>query len=92
MAGIINRFIHLFVALDQLAWVLITLGDGYPDETISAALYRMELQGKLAGKLFRPLVDLVFQPFQEEHCKKAYRVEVMKLQLPRSYSTDTNKF
>ena len=33
-----QRILNLLIALDQLAWVLLTLGKGHPDETISAAL------------------------------------------------------
>lgn len=32
-----QRLLNLFIALDQLAWVVLTLGKGSPDETISAA-------------------------------------------------------
>ena len=35
----------MLIAIDQLLWVLLTLGKGHPDETISAA-WRMEQQGK----------------------------------------------
>ena len=48
-----QRILNLLIALDQLAWVIITLGKGYPDETISAAAWRMEQQGKIAGRVLR---------------------------------------
>lgn len=32
-----KRILNLLIALDQLAWVIVTLGKGKPDETISAA-------------------------------------------------------
>lgn len=79
-----QRLLNFLIAIDQLAWVILTLGNGLPDETISAALYRMEMQGKLAGKLFRPIVDVLFF-FDDNHCMKAYNAEFMKLQLPRTY-------
>lgn len=79
-----RRALNLLIALDQLAWVILTLGHGHPDETISAALYRMELEGKRAGKLFRPVVDALFW-FDPEHCFKAWRSEITKHQLPRAY-------
>ena len=34
-----RRILHLLIALDQLAWVVLTLGKGYPDETISADVW-----------------------------------------------------
>ena len=37
-----QRILNLLIALDQLAWVVLTLGKGYPDEAISAAAWRME--------------------------------------------------
>ena len=40
--GIQQRILHILIAIDQLAWVLLTLGRGHPDETISAASWRME--------------------------------------------------
>ena len=33
-----QRLLNLLIAIDQLLWVLLTLGRGHPDETISAAL------------------------------------------------------
>ncbi len=31
-----RRILNFLVALDQLAWVLVTLGHGEPDETLSS--------------------------------------------------------
>ena len=80
-----QRILNLLIALDQLAWVIITLGKGYPDETISAAAWRMEQHGKLAGRVFRPLVDLLFLPIEKDHCYKAWLSEVQRSQLPSAY-------
>ena len=80
-----RRTLNLIISLDQLAWVVITLGNGSPDETISAALWRMEQQGKLAGKLFRPVVDLLFRPLEKDHCRKAFLAEQIGAQLPKEY-------
>lgn len=79
-----RRVLNLLIAVDQLAWVLLTLGNGMPDETISAALWRMEGQGKWAGRLFRPVVDALFF-FDRHHCLMAYRSERGKQQLPDMY-------
>lgn len=72
-----QRILHLLIAIDQLAWVVLTLGKGHPDETISAALWRMEQQRKLAGILFRPFVDFVFQLTlrDHDHCRKSFESE-----------------
>ena len=80
-----QRILNLLIALDQLAWVVLTLGKGYPDETISAAAWRMEQHGKLAGRVFRPLVDLLFLPIEKDHCYKAWLSEVQRSQLPSAY-------
>ena len=79
-----RRILNLLIAIDQLAWVILTLGNGMPDETISAALWRMESQGKWAGKLFRPVVDALFF-FDQNHCLSAWQSEHNKQQLPAIY-------
>jgi hypothetical protein len=76
-----RRLLHLLIALDQLAYVVLTLGRGYPDETLSSAAWRMERDGKIAG-VFRPLIDFVFWPVQKQHCRKAYEAERRRVQLP----------
>lgn len=84
MTDALRRLLNLAVALDQLAWVLLTLGNGSPDETISAALWRMESQGKRAGRWLRPVVDALFF-FDPHHCQQAWLAERNKAQLPGSY-------
>ena len=79
-----RRILNLLIAFDQFVWVLLTLGNGSPDETISAASWRMEQQEKVMGKVLRPLIDKLFW-FDPDHCKSAYNAEFRKLQLPGSY-------
>ena len=80
-----QRLLHIAIALDQLAYVLLTLGAGSPDETLSAAAWRTEQTGKLGGRIFRPVIDLLFSPFEREHCRKAYEAERLGRQLPPEY-------
>lgn len=80
-----QRLLNLMIALDQLLYVLVTLGAGHPDETLSAAAWRTEQSGKLGGRIFRPLIDLLFLPFEREHCRKAYESEKHGTQLPKEY-------
>lgn len=80
-----QRILNLLIALDQLAWVLLTLGKGRPDETISAAAWRMEQEGKLAGRILRPLIDLLFLPIERDHCRLSFESEVRGAQLPAAY-------
>jgi len=80
-----QRLLNLLIAVDQLLWVVFTLGKGYPDETISAAAWRMGQQGKLSGRILRPLIDLLFRPIEKDHCYKAWLSEVQRAQLPSDY-------
>lgn len=80
-----QRLLNVLIALDQLAYVLVTLGAGHPDETLSAAAWRTEQAGKLGGRIFRPVIDLLFLPVEREHCRKAYESERLGRQLPPEY-------
>ena len=82
-----QRILNLLIAIDQLTWVIVTLGKGTPDETISAALWRMEQEGKLAGRVFRPLVDALFRPLERDHCRLSFESEVRGAHLPDYYRT-----
>lgn len=88
MKEIQRRVLHLLIALDQLAWVILTLGNGNPDETISAAAYRLEAEKKFFGVYARPFIDWMFIPFEREHCRKSYMSEMIKEHLPEIYSGD----
>lgn len=80
-----RRILNLLIAIDQLLWVVFTLGNGYPDETISAAAWRMEQQGKLAGKLLRPFIDFIFSALEKDHCFVSFESEEKGRQLPDYY-------
>lgn len=73
------------IALDQL---INTLLNGSPDETLSSRAYRTEQNGKLFGKVFRPLIDLLFF-WQSNHCLSAYYSELNRKQLPSEYEKGT---
>ena len=75
-----RRILNVLIALDQLLYVLATLGNGYPDETLSAAAWRLEQAGKWQGRLFRPIIDALLW-FDPDHCRKAYVAEVNRAQL-----------
>ena len=79
------RILNLLIALDQFIYVLVTLGAGSPDETLSAAAYRTEQKGKLLGKLFRPTIDFIFLAIEKKHCHKSFIAEVNKQHLPKDY-------
>jgi len=65
----------LLEALIKLdAWVLrvATFGKSKPGETISAAAWDLYLAGKWQGKVFVPIIDLLFRPWMREHCRKTW--------------------
>jgi len=74
-----RRFLHIIIAFDQFAWVILTLGAGYPDETISSSAYRYEKQGHWFGRA-RPIIDGIFF-WQKQHCRKAYLAEKFRRQI-----------
>ena len=84
------RLLNLLIGLDQLLYVLVTLGSGSPDETLSAAAYRTEKKGRLLGSLFRPIIDFIFLPIEKNHCQKAYSSEKKRSQLPFEYNKERN--
>ena len=80
-----QRLLNIGIAVDQLLYVLLTFGAGSPDETLSAAAYRTERDGKWLGRVFRPLIDLLFAPFERDHCRMAFESEVYGRHLPKEY-------
>ena len=80
-----QRLLNLLIAIDQLAYVLLTMGAGHPDETLSAAAWRTEQSGKLGGRIFRPAIDLLFLPLEREHCRQSFEAERRKAHLPAEY-------
>lgn len=81
-----RRLLNLMIALDQFVYVLLTLGHGSPDETMSAAAYRLWLRDQLGGRYFKPAIDLLFLPLERDHCRHAYRAELERRHLPGGYT------
>ena len=80
--------VQVFLALDQLANVLPPPIDGtvgWADETLSARCYRAHRDGKIMGKLFMPLIDLLFFWQGPGHCKNAYIKEFERKNYPEEY-------
>lgn len=80
-----RRLLNILIALDQLVYVLLTLGHGSPDETMSAAAYRLWLRDQIGGRWFKPVIDALFSPLERDHCKHAYRAEMDRSHLPWGY-------
>lgn len=64
--------IDVLIWLDVMLFRLLTLGNCRKGETMSAAAWSLHLDGKWQGKLFVPLIDWIFRPWQVNHCEKAY--------------------
>lgn len=78
-----NRLLNILIALDQFVYVLITLGYGSPDETMSSAAWRTERDGKILGRVFRPVIDSIFRLFGEDnHCYKSFLSEKDRSRVP----------
>lgn len=71
------------IAVDQ---ALNALRGGSPDETLSAAAWRTEQKGRWLGRVFRPLIDLVFALFEKDHCRKSFESERNGRHLPKEYA------
>ena len=76
-----RRILNILIALDSFVFVLLTLGKGWPGETISSAAYRAEMHGGYF-KFARPVIDWLFGLLEKEHCKSAYWYAVRKSNLP----------
>jgi hypothetical protein len=72
------------IAVDQLLYSIITLGYASPIETMSAAAYRLEQEGKLTGKVFRPVIDTIFW-FDPLHCFVSFDNLKNLAYLPENY-------
>lgn len=70
-----RRILNLLIALDQFIYVIITLGNGMPDETMSAAAWRLDQKGHWFGKIARPAIDFLFLWDSLTHCKDAAESE-----------------
>ena len=70
-----NRILIFLIALDHLGLVLLTLGNCKRGETLSAAAWSLEQDGKLMGRIFRPLIDTLFCTIEKNHCAKSWLVQ-----------------
>ena len=74
--------LNVAIAVDQ---TLNALRGGSPDETLSAAAWRTEQKGRWLGRVFRPLIDLVFALFERDHCRKSFESKRNGHHLPKEY-------
>lgn len=77
-----KRILNILIALDQLLYVLLTLGKGYPDLTISAAMYYKARNGNKVAEFFRVIIDFLFWPIEKDHCFESFVSEVRRNHVP----------
>jgi hypothetical protein len=70
-----QRILIALIAIDHLVLVVITLGNCYRGETISASAWRQEQAGRLQGRIFRPLIDALFYFIEKDHCSQSWLAE-----------------
>lgn len=73
-----SRLLNILISVDQLFYVLVTLGRGLPDETLSSAAWRTEQEGKWFGRIFRPVIDALFWLVERDHCLRSYESELYR--------------
>ena len=81
--------VQLFLAVNQLGHVLLALlcgFRGWADETLSSRTWRSYAKGRIAGRLFRPVIDALFfwqtlRPDADGHCHHAHLNERDRLGL-----------
>lgn len=66
-----RRILNWLISLDQFLFCTVTLGNSKPNESASAAAWRLEQTGHWAGKFFRPIIDGLFF-LDPGHCRNAY--------------------
>ena len=81
-----HYIIRVLLAIDQLANVVLC--NGSPDETMSAASYRMHRDGRFWGFMM-PVIDLMFFWQGPNHCYNAYKKRTSTSTVPRRISETT---
>ncbi len=81
--------LQLFIAVDQLLNVLVTplSKSAWADETLSSRAWRMYAANKPWGRIWKPVIDLLFFWQSQEygvqgHCHGAYLKEKARYNLP----------
>lgn len=74
--------IQFLIAIDQLANTML---GGLADETLSARAHRARVKGHRWWGWTANAIDLMFLPFQRDHCLKAHQSEKLRRQLPKEY-------
>ena len=68
-----SRTLQALLWFDVQVLRLVTFGRSLPGETISAAAWSLEGDGKWQGKLLRPVIDGLFYFVQKNHYAQAWQ-------------------
>ena len=68
-----SRALTIAYIFDNLLLALLTLGNCQVGETLSSKAWSLEVNGRLQGRIFRPLIDWLFSAMEPDHCLQAYR-------------------
>jgi len=71
-----KRLLMIFWALDHFLLALGTLGNCHSYEMISSALWSLEKDRKVIGRVFRPVVDFLLLPLGPNHCQNSYEWQI----------------
>lgn len=74
-----RNLLNILLALDAFLFSLICWGNVYPGEYASSAAYRLDMQGKWQGWIFRPLIDAIFGHL---HCYDSWLMQHEMTQSP----------
>lgn len=78
-----NYFIRIFIVIDKL--LNVTICNGSPSETMSAACYRMNRDGRFWGFMM-PIIDFMFRwQGYDDHCYRAYLKLIDRVYYPEEY-------
>lgn len=71
-----QRILHICIALDQLLFVLFTLGKQYPVCTIAAWSFANAKNGNMLATILKTVIDLLYRPLRDDHCLDSYLDEI----------------
>ena len=74
-----RNFLNILLALDAFLFSLICWGNVYPGEYASSAAYRLDMQDRWQGRVFRPLIDSIFGHL---HCYDSWLLQRNRTQAP----------
>ena len=73
-----NPILRFFLWFDIFVLRIVTLGKSRPGETISAASWSLNLDGKWQGRIAVPVIDWLARLVGDDsnHCRRAYEWQI----------------